>query len=152
MRLIIPIHLVCVTVFVPKLSKFFYETRCTTFLLLLFRFVSNSNVCIKTLIQYFHQVCRNLGNLEIQLTLSLPEKLKNSIFETAVIHQTLKINNQRTTSAKSINLDIIRDLTKYSLKNVLMKTMFTFTLFKILLSECNSALSSAQRGTRSKRI
>ena len=44
------------------------------------------------------------------LTLLVPKKLKNSIFEIPIIPQTLNINNQRTTSAKSINLVIIRKL------------------------------------------
>ena len=42
------------------------------------------------------------------LTLSVLEKLKNSIFEVPIIAQTLNINNFRTTSANSINLHIIR--------------------------------------------
>ena len=46
-------------------------------------------------------------------------KMKSSIFEILIIPQTLNISNERTTSAKPINLDIIRKLIKYSLKNVL---------------------------------
>ena len=67
------------------------------------------------------------------LTLSVPEKLKNSIFEMPIIAQTLNINNLRTVSAKSINLHTIRKLTEYSLKIVL-------TVFEILLSEGRSVL------------
>ena len=52
------------------------------------------------------------------LTLSVTEKLKNSILEMPIITQTLNINNLRTTSATSINLHIIRKLVEYSLKNV----------------------------------
>ena len=52
------------------------------------------------------------------LTLSVPEKLKNSILGMPIITQTLNINNLRTTSATSINLHIIRKLVEYSLKNV----------------------------------
>ena len=52
------------------------------------------------------------------LTLSVPEKLKNSIFEMPIIPQIFNINNLRPTSAKSINLDTIRKLTEYFLKNV----------------------------------
>ena len=48
--------------------------------------------------------------LKFYLTLSVLEKLKNSIFEILIIPQTLNINNWRTTSAKSINLDSIRKL------------------------------------------
>ena len=57
----------------------------------------------------------------IVLTLSVPEKLKNSIFEMPIIAQTLNINNLRTASAKSINLHTIRKLTEYSLKKVALK-------------------------------
>ena len=63
----------------------------------------------------------NLGGFEwflifffISLTLSVPEKLKNSIFEIPIITQTLNISNLRTTSGKSINLDNIRKLVEYS--------------------------------------
>ena len=41
--------------------------------------------------------------------------------------QTLNIHNWRTTSAKSINLDVIKNLTKYkkySLKKIYEKAMF----------------------------
>ena len=69
----------------------------------------------------------------IVLTLSVPEKLKNSIFEMPIIAQTLNINNLRTASAMSINLHTIRKLTEYSLKIVL-------TVFEILLSEGRSVL------------
>ena len=69
------------------------------------------------------------------LTLSVPEKLKNSIFEMPIITQTLNMNDLRTTSAKSNNLHTIRKLIEYSLKTVLVKAMFTLTVFEILLSE-----------------
>ena len=85
------------------------------------------------------------------LTFSLPEKLKNSIFEMPVIPQTLKINNSRTTRAKSINLHTIRKLIEYSLKKVLIKAMFTPTVFNILMSEVRLVLSPAQRVTGSER-
>ena len=49
------------------------------------------------------------------LTLSVTEKLKNSIFE-MLITQTLNINNLRTTSAKSINVDTIRKLVEFCFK------------------------------------
>ena len=58
------------------------------------------------------------------------EKLKNSIFEIPIIPQTL-----------NINLHIIRKVIKYSLKNVLEKTMYTLTVFEILLFEVMSARS-----------
>ena len=51
-------------------------------------------------------------------TLSVAEKLKNSIFEIPIILQNLNINNWRATSAKSINLIIITKLIKHSFKNV----------------------------------
>ena len=54
--------------------------------------------------------------MSANLTLSVPEKLKNSIFEMPKFTQTLNINNLRTTCAKSINLHTIRKLVEYSLK------------------------------------
>ena len=71
-------------------------------------------------------------------TLSVAEKLKNSIFEIPIILQNLNINNWRTTSAKSINLIIITKLIKYSFKNVRVKSMFTIILLEILLFESRS--------------
>ena len=53
--------------------------------------------------------------LNNHLTLSVPEKLKNSIFQIPIVPQTSNIHNQRTTRAESINLDIIRKLIEYSL-------------------------------------
>ena len=55
------------------------------------------------------------------LTLSIPVKLKNSIFEIAIIPQTLNINNWRTTRVKSINLHIFRKLIKYSINMFLWR-------------------------------
>ena len=49
------------------------------------------------------------------LILSVLKNLKNSNFEKPIIPQTLHINNLRTTSAKSVNLDTLRKLIKYSL-------------------------------------
>ena len=63
---------------------------------------------------------RNIRSL-FSLTLSVPENLKNSIFDMTIIPQTLNIHNLRTTSAKSINLHTIRELTEYSLKTVRVK-------------------------------
>ena len=63
---------------------------------------------------------------------SSSEKLKNSIFEIPIIPQTLRI-----TSAKSINLNIIRKLIKKC--RVKAKCFwFTLTIFKILLFKCRS--------------
>ena len=61
--------------------------------------------------------------------------MKNTIFEISMIPQTLNIKNYRTTSAKSINLHIIRKLIEYFLKNGLVKAMFIPTVFEILLFE-----------------
>ena len=82
------------------------------------------------------------------LTISVPEKVKNSIFEIPVIPQTLK----RTTSAESINLDIITKLIKYSFNKVLFKAMFTFTVFEILLFEGRPALAPARRGKKRDKV
>ena len=60
---------------------------------------------------YFYKFCSSK-----LLTLSLPEKLKNWIFEMPIIQQTLNINNSRTTRAKSINLHTIGKFIGYSLK------------------------------------
>ena len=84
------------------------------------------------------------------LSLSVPEKMKNSIFEMSIITQILNINNLRTTSAKN-HLHTNRKLVEYSLKNVPTKAMFTLTAVEILLSEGRSALRPAQRGTGSER-
>ena len=92
-------------------------------------------------------------NLNLVLTLSLQVKLLvNSIFEAPIIRQTLNINNWRTTSAKSINLHTIRKAIEYTLKNVLVWTIFTLTIFKILLFEGRSALPTNKRGTASERV
>ena len=90
--------------------------------------------------------------IELLLTLSVPEKWKNSIFEIPIIPTSLNINNWITTSAKSINLHIIRKLIEYFLKNICVKAMFTLTVFEILLFKGRSLLTPAQRGTRSKRV
>ena len=92
-----------------------------------------------------------LKNL-LYLTLSDPEKLKTAIFQIPIIPQTLNINNERTTTAKSINLDIIRKLIKYSLKKLPVKAIFTLTVFEILLFEGRSVLRPAQRVTGSERV
>ena len=60
------------------------------------------------------------------LTLSVEEKLKNSIFEMPIITQTLNINNLRTKSAKSIKLHTIRKLVEYSLENVWQRQCLLF--------------------------
>ena len=74
------------------------------------------------------------------LTLSVTEKLKNSIFEMPIITQTLNINNLRTTSAKSINVDSIRKLVEYCLINLVARAMLFFIVLEILLSGGRSVL------------
>ena len=86
------------------------------------------------------------------LTLSVPEKLKTWIFEIPVITQDLNINNLRTTSAKSINLNTIRKLLEYSLKGAGEKTVFILRVSGILRSEGRSVLSAAQRRSGSKGV
>ena len=86
------------------------------------------------------------------LTFSVPEVLKNSIFMIATIPQALNINNYRTASAKSINLDIIRKFIKYSLHKVLVKVTFTFIVFEIVLFKGRSILSLTQWSTGSQRV
>ena len=76
------------------------------------------NIFIK-LIKYQCKLSQvNVFILHGLLTLSLPEKLKNSIFEMSIIPQILNINNSGTTKAKSIHLHTIRKVIEYSLKNV----------------------------------
>ena len=87
-----------------------------------------------------------------RLTLSLLEKLKNTIFEIPIVLQTLKIYNYRTASAKPVNLDIIRKFIKCFLKNVTMKTMFYLTVLEILLFKGRSVLGPALWVPRSERV
>ena len=74
------------------------------------------------------------------------------IFDIPIIPQTLNINNWKTARAKSINLDIIRKLIEYSLKNVVEKAMFNLTIFDILLFESRSVLCPAQQVAGSERV
>ena len=60
------------------------------------------------------------------LIFSVQEILKNSKFETALILQSVIINNYRTTSANFMNLSVIRNLMKYSLKNVWQNLLLKF--------------------------
>ena len=64
------------------------------------------------------------------LTLSVPVKLKNSIFEMPFIPQTLNINNLRNTDAKSINLHTIRKLAECSFKKCSCKGSVYFYRFR----------------------
>ena len=52
-----------------------------------------------------------------------------------IIPQSLNINNLRTTIAKSTNLYTIRKLIEYSLTKVLVKAMFSLTVFELLVSK-----------------
>ena len=70
----------------------------------------------------------------------------------SIITQSLSINNLGTTSTKSINLNTIRKIIKYFLKNVSVKAMFTLTAFDILLLKGKLVSSTAQRGTGSEWI
>ena len=60
--------------------------------------------------------------------------MKNSIFEIPIIPQILNINNWRTKTIKSINLEIIRNLVEYSLKRFL-RGKFLLSPFEMLLFE-----------------
>ena len=86
------------------------------------------------------------------LTLSVPGKLKKSIFEMPIITQTLHVKNLRATSVKSIILNTNRNLVKYSLKNFLEKAIFILIFLETLLSEVRSVLRLSQRGIGSKRV
>ena len=85
------------------------------------------------------------------LTLSVPEKLKNSIFEMPINPQTLNINNLRTTNGNSINLHTIRKLVEHSLKMFCQGNVYS-CVFEIWLSEHRWVLSPAQRGTGNERV
>ena len=52
----------------------------------------------------------------------------------------------------TINLHTIRKLIEYSLKNVLVKAMFTLIVLEILLFEGRLVLSPAQQGTRNESV
>ena len=67
-----------------------------------------------------------------------------------IISQDLNMNNLRTTITKSINLNTIRKIIKYFLKNVPVKAMFTLTIFDILLFKGKSVLSTAHWDTGSE--
>ena len=74
------------------------------------------------------------------------------IIEFSITPQTLNMRKQRTTSAASINLDISRKFTKYSLENILIKAVFIVTVFEILLFERRSVFAPAQRGAEGERV
>ena len=70
------------------------------------------------------------------LTLLGLETLKNSTLKIPINTKTLSINNQRTSSAKSFNLEIIKKLTKYSFTNVvsrqwLLSRFLRYSRFKV---------------------
>ena len=64
-----------------------------------------------------------------------------------IIPQTLSIKNLRTTNAKSMNMHVLRKLIEYSLKNLLLKAMFTIAVFGIFLLKDRSVVSPAQQCT-----
>ena len=82
------------------------------------------------------------------ITLSVPEKL---IFEIPLIPQTSNIN-LRITSVKSITLDTIKILIKYSLKNILVKKINV--LLPFWRYSCSKKDLNINRpvGTGSKRV
>ena len=81
-------------------------------------------------------------------------KSKNSISEISIIPQTLNVNNKRTTSAKSINLDVVSKLNKNknSLKNVSVKAMVILAIFEILLFEGRLLFLPANEIQRAKEL
>ena len=76
------------------------------------------------------------------LTLSIPEKLKNLIFEMPIIPQTLNNIIFRTTNTKSINLHTIRSLTKYSLKNFFKGNVYSLRFRDIAVRGKNGIITS----------
>ena len=87
-----------------------------------------------------------------QLTLSIPGKLKNLIFGILIVLQTLNINNKRTTSTCSINLNIIRKFIEYSLKDACLKIVSNLIIFEIFLFDGRPVLAPTKWGTGSKRV
>ena len=83
----------------------------------------------------------------LYLTLSVPKKLKNSVFEMSIISQTLNINNFGTTNEKSYQPAYQQKACRIG--NI--KAIFTLTVFEILLFEGRSVLSLAQRSTGSEK-
>ena len=86
------------------------------------------------------------------LTFSKPEKFKKLVFEISMIPKTWNINNVRTKSSKTITWYTIRKFLQYSLKNFLVKAIFTLTVFEILLFQGRLVLSPTQQGTGSVRV
>ena len=77
---------------------------------------------------------------------SVVEKVKNSVFENPIISQTLSIKNYiKIKNVETISLHIIRNLMKKSFKMLLVETMFTLTVFQILLFEVFLVLRPTQR-------
>ena len=93
--------------------------------------------------QFFFSFC---------LTLPVPEKFKNLIFEIPIITQTLNINNLRTICAKSMNQHTVKNLVERYFKSFVAKVIFTLTVFEILLPEGMSVLVPAQLGTGSQSV
>ena len=87
-----------------------------------------------------------------QLTLSIPGKLKNLRFGILIILQTLNINNKRTTSTCSINLNIIRKFIEYSLQDACLKIVSNLIVFEIFLFDGRPVLAPTKWGTRYKRV
>ena len=75
------------------------------------------------------------------LTPSLLEKLKNSKFELPKIPRTLNFNNKRSKSGNYICLPINTNFFEYSSKNGIVRTIFTLTVYKILLLKSRLVLA-----------
>ena len=86
------------------------------------------------------------------LILFSTRKNESSFLEMSIIPQDLNMNNLVTVSSNAINMQAIRNLIKYSLKNSIVKAMFIVTAFGIFLFEGRLVFSPAQEGTRSERV
>ena len=80
------------------------------------------------------------------LSLSLPENLKNSIFEMTIILQIITITSSTTTRAKSINLNTFRERNEYTSSKSWPKALFTPPVFEVWVCEGRSVLSPGQLG------
>ena len=78
--------------------------------------------------------------------------MKNAIFDNPIIPLILNVNNEKTTSAKTINLDIIKKLIEYSLEGFPVKARFFLIVLEILLFEARLVLGLAERITGSERV
>ena len=72
--------------------------------------------------------------------------------EIPIITQILNISNLRTTSVNFITLHILKRIFYYYLKNGVVKSLFTVTVFRILVFEVRLVLGYAERVLGRERV